>query len=123
MLAEREMASDARTSSSLTYRNARIARCGVVIADSERERPGRRVVVITLFMVESSARLGRAAGMGRGRGTGMPGVTGLVAIWFGAPTPLEVVLADMLLDERPVCVAEPAERAGRGERAGHVVLL
>ncbi len=63
------------------------------------------------------------AGMGRGRGTGMPGVTGLVVIWFGAAVPLEVVLADMQLKKRPVCVAEPAERAGRGECAGHVVLL
>jgi len=53
----------------------------------------------------------------------MPDVTGLVVIWFGAPVPLEVVLADMQLEKRPVCVAEPAERAGRGERAGHVVLL
>ena len=26
-------------------------------------------------------------------GTGMPGVTGLLVIWFGAPVPLEVVLA------------------------------
>ena len=103
----------------------RIAQCGVVIADPERERPGRRVVVvaITLFMVQSSARPGRAAGMGRGRGTGMPSVTGLLVIWFGAPVPLEVVLADMQLEKPPVCVAEPAERAGRGERAGHVVLL
>ena len=119
------MASDARTSSSLTYRRVRIARYGVVMADPERERPGRRVVVdaITLFMVESSARPGRAAGMGRGRGTGMPGVTGIVVIWFGVPVPLEVVLADMQLEKRPVCVAEPTERAGRGERAGHVVLL
>ena len=76
---------------------------------------------ITLFTVENSVRPGRAAGMSRG--TGMPGVSGLLVIWFGTPIPLEVVLADMLLDERPVCVAEPAERAGRGERAGHVVLL
>ena len=59
--AEREMASDTRTSSSLTYRRVWFARCGVVIAHPERERPGRRVVVvaITLFMVESSARPGR----------------------------------------------------------------
>jgi hypothetical protein len=117
------MAPDAHTSPSLTYRRVRIARCGVVIADPERERPGRRVVVvaISLFMVESSARPGRVAGMGRG--TGIPGVTGLLVIWFCVPVPLEVVLADMQLEKRPVCVAEPAERAGRGERAGHVVLL
>lgn len=61
--------------------------------------------------------------MGRGRGTAMPGVTGLLAIWLGAAVPLEVVQADMRLEKRPVCIAEPAERAGRGERAGHVVLL
>jgi hypothetical protein len=121
--AEHEMASDARTSSSLMDRRMRIAQCGVVIADPERERPGRRVVVvaITLFMVESSAE---ARPCRRdGHGTGMPGVTGLLVIWFGAPVPLEVVLADMQLEKPPVCVAEPAERAGRGERAGHVVLL
>jgi hypothetical protein len=53
----------------------------------------------------------------------MPGVTGLLVIWFGAAVPLEVVLADMQLGKRPACAAEPAERAGRGERAGHVVLL
>jgi hypothetical protein len=117
------MASDARTSSSLMDRRMRIAQCGVVIADPERERPGRRVVVvaITLFMVESSAE---ARPCRRdGHGTGMPGVTGLLVIWFGAPVPLEVVLADMQLEKPPVCVAEPAERAGRGERAEHVVLL
>ena len=53
----------------------------------------------------------------------MPGVTGLLVIWLGAAVPLEVVLADMQLEKRSVCVAELAERAGRGERAGHVVLL
>ena len=53
----------------------------------------------------------------------MPHVTGLLVIWFGAPNPLEVVLADMQLEKRPVRKAEPAERAGRGQRAGHVVLL
>jgi hypothetical protein len=89
----------------------------VVIADPERERPGRRVVAvavavaITLFMVESSARPGRAAGMGRG--TGMPGVTGLLVIWFCVPVPLEVVLADMQPEKRPVCLRSGARRAGR----------
>jgi hypothetical protein len=107
------MASDAHTIPSLTYRRVRIARCGVVIADPERERPGRRVVVvaISLFMVESSARPGRVAGMGRG--TGIPGVTGLLVIWFCVPVPLEVVLADMQLEKGPVCLRSGARRAGR----------
>lgn len=46
-------------------------------------------------------------GWAAGRGTGMPGVTGLVVIWFGAPVPPGVVLADMQLEKRPVCVRSP----------------
>ena len=50
------------------------------------------------------------------QGRDFQGATG-VAIWFAAAVPLEVVLADMQLQEWPIRVAEPAERAGRSERA------
>jgi hypothetical protein len=53
----------------------------------------------------------------------MSGCRRVVVIWFAAAIPLEAILADMQLQEWPVRVAEPAERAGRGERARHVVLL
>jgi hypothetical protein len=51
--------------------------------------------------------------MGRRLGTGMPSVTGLLMIWLGAAVPLEVVLADMQLEKRPVCLHSGARRTGR----------
>ena len=58
-------------------------------------------------------------------GEGRPGCHAVAAgwaTWFGAAA-LAVVLADMQLQHRPACVAEPAQRASRGQRGGHVVLL
>jgi hypothetical protein len=54
--AERIMASDAHTSSSLTYRRVRIARRRAVIAHPGRRRRGRRVAVIaiTSFVLRGS---------------------------------------------------------------------
>jgi hypothetical protein len=44
-------------------------------------------------------------------------------IRFRAVALLEVVFSDMQLEKLPVCIAEPAQRAGRIRRVRHVVLL
>ena len=54
---------------------------------------------------------------------GCLGATGIVVIRFRRAIWRAMVFTNMQLEKRPVRKAEPAERAGRGQRAGHVVLL
>jgi hypothetical protein len=54
---------------------------------------------------------------------GCRGAAGIVVIWFRVAALVEVILANVQLKKRPVCIAKPAQRAGRVQRAGHLVLL
>ena len=67
--------------------------------------------------------LALSAGRSASVGFGSSVAAGIVVIRFRTAVSLEVVLADVQLEKRSVRKAEPAERAGRGQSTGHVVLL
>ena len=64
-----------------------------------------------------------AAGWAARAEPGCPGVIRIVAIRFRRAVSLQVVFAEMQVEQCPVRKTEPAKRAGRDKRAGHVILL
>ena len=60
---------------------------------------------------------GKAVGTVPGR------FTVIAAIGSGGAVPLSVVFTHMQVEKRSARKAEPAKRAGRSKRAGHLVLL
>jgi hypothetical protein len=72
-----------------------------------------------LARCEAGIAPGRAARAVSGR----PVVTRTVMTGFGGAVPLPVVFTHMQFEKRSARKAEPAKRASRSKRAGHLVLL